>query len=123
MKKKTLTKPEPYFTESSGNIFVDLNINKPEEYQLKARLASLIYDSIDAKGWTQQRTAQALSISQPDVSNIRRGLLDHFSVEKLLHFLALLDRRVTITVSGDKLPAQKIVIRKGTSPDQPMSSR
>ena len=109
MKKKNVAK-KLNFTESSGNIFADLKIDKPEEYQLKARLSSMIYDSIEAKGWTQKHTAQALGISQPDVSNICRGLLDHFSVEKLLHFLALLDRRVTITVSGDKLPAQKIVI-------------
>ena len=111
MKKKNVAK-KLNFTESSGNIFADLNIDKPEEYQLKSRLASMIYDSIEAKGWTQKYTAQTLGISQPDVSNICRGLLDHFSVEKLLHFLALLDRRVIITVSGDKLPVQKILIRK-----------
>ncbi len=121
MKRKTLAR-ESRFTEGSGNIFADLNISNPEEYQLKARLASLIYDSIETKGWTQQRTAQALGVSQPDVSNICRGLLDHFSVEKLLHFLALLDRRVTITVSGDKLPAQKIVICKQTVGNQSSSA-
>ncbi len=103
-------------TESSGNIFADLNIAKPEEYQLKSRLASLIYDSIEAKGWTQQQTAKALGISQPDVSNICNGLLDHFSVEKLLYFLTLLDRRVTINITGDRLPAEKIVIAAKPKP-------
>ena len=103
---------ETLVTESSGNIFKDLGVESPEEYQLKARLASLIYDSIEAKGWTQKRTAEVLSITQPDVSNIRRGLLDHFSVERLLNFLAQLDRRVTITVSSDRgdVPPEVIVI-------------
>jgi predicted XRE-type DNA-binding protein len=117
-----MSKKNPLMIESSGNIFADLNVAKPEEYQLKARLASLIYDSIEAKGWTQHQTAKVLGISQPDVSSICRGLLDHFSAEKLLYFLALLDRRVTISISGDKLPAQKIVIAAKPAPSKPGQS-
>ena len=99
-------------TESSGNIFADLGVENPKEYQLKSRLASMIYDSIKAKGWTQKRSAEVLGITQPDVSNICRGLLDHFSAEKLLNFLAKLEHRVTITVQdvNSKLPAREIVI-------------
>jgi len=100
------------FVESSNNIFADLKIEEPKEYQLKARLASMIYDSIKAKSWTQKHTAEVLGISQPDVSNICRGLLDHFSVEKLLGFLATLEHKVTITIQDQtrQLPPQEIVI-------------
>ena len=100
------------YVELGDNIFADLQVDQPEEYQLKARLASLIYDSTKAKGWTQKRTASVLGISQPDVSNICRGLLDHFSVEKLLTFLAKLDHHVTITVQDEtaELPPQEFVI-------------
>lgn len=103
-------------TESGGNIFADLGIENPKEYQLKSRLASLLYDSIKAKGWTQKRTAEVLGITQPDVSNICRGLLDHFSAEKLLHLLARLEHRVTITVQdvNSELPAREIVIDAGS---------
>ena len=97
-------------TESSGNIFADLKIDNPEEYQLKARLASLIYDSLEVKGWTQKQTAKILEITQPDVSKICRGLLDHFSAEKLLTFLVKLGHEVTVTVRSDALPPQEIVM-------------
>ena len=108
---KTKTKNKGYI-DVSDNIFADLQVDQPEAYQLKARLASMIYDSIEAKGWTQKHTASVLVISQPDVSNICRGLLDHFSAEKLLTFLAHLDNRVTITVKDESqdLPPQEIVI-------------
>ena len=108
---KTKTESKGY-VEVSGNIFADLQVDQPEAYQLKARLASMIYDSIEAKGWTQKHTASVLGITQPDVSNICRGLLDHFSAEKLLTFLARLDNRVTITVKDEskELPPQEIVI-------------
>lgn len=100
------------FVEVSNHIFADLQINQPEEYHLKARLASLIYDSIEQKGWTQKHAAKVLGISQPDVSNICRGLLDHFSAEKLLTFLAKLDYRVTITLKDEStdLSPHEIVI-------------
>ncbi len=100
------------YVEVSNNIFADLQVDHPEAYQLKSRLASLLYDSIEAKGWTQTKTAKVLGITQPDVSNICRGLLDHFSSEKLLTFLAQLDNRVTITVEDESkdLPPQEIVI-------------
>ena len=106
---KTKTKG---YVEVSENIFADLNVDQPEQYQLKARLASLIYDSIEAKGWTQKHTASVLGISQPDVSNICRGQLDHFSAEKLLTFLAQFDKRVTITIENESrdLPPHEIVI-------------
>jgi len=90
-------------TESSGNIFADLGIENPEEYRLKARLASLIYDGIQARGWTQKHAAGVLGITQPEVSNICRGLLDHFSVERLLRLLVELGYRVSITIEADSM--------------------
>lgn len=100
------------YTVGSGNVFKDLGFENPEEELLKARLAALVNRSIEAKGWTQQQTAKVLGIKQPDVSDLTRGILEHFSVERLLSFLSLLDNQVTIKVSNkkDKLPAREIVI-------------
>ncbi len=78
---------ESKVTRSSGNIFADLNIENPEEYQLKARLARLVNNAIKQRGWTQQRSAEVLGIKQPHISDLHRGLLDRFSVEKLIQFL------------------------------------
>jgi predicted XRE-type DNA-binding protein len=97
---------------SSGNIFADMGLPNPEERLLKAKLARLVNRTIQKKNWTQTYTAKVLGITQPDVSDLSRGRLKNFSVERLLYFLSKLDRRVTITVSGegDALPREEIVI-------------
>lgn len=97
-------------TYGSGNVFADLGLPNPEERLVKARLASRIYDVIEARGWTQKHTAEVLGVSQPDVSKITRGQLREFSVSRLISFLAKLNNRVTITLSSDELPTQEIVI-------------
>jgi predicted XRE-type DNA-binding protein len=110
--KKKLTREKIKLTPSSGNIFADLGIENPEEYQLKARLARLINKIVAQRGWTQVETAKALGIKQPHVSELSRGLLDHFSVERLLHFLGQLEHQVTIIVSNNKSAVEKIVLPK-----------
>jgi predicted XRE-type DNA-binding protein len=110
--RRTNEKKKLNYTVGSGNVFADLDLPNPEERLLKARLASLIYDAIEHRGWTQVYTAEVLGISQPDVSDISRGRLKNFSVERLLYFLSKLEHRVTIRVENqkDKLPAKEIVI-------------
>jgi predicted XRE-type DNA-binding protein len=110
--KKTKTKEKIKLILSSGNIFADLGIENPEEYQLKARLARLVNKIVAEHGWTQVETAKALDIKQPHVSELSRGLLDHFSVERLLHFLGQLGHEVMITVSNGKAPIESIVLAK-----------
>jgi predicted XRE-type DNA-binding protein len=108
--KSKKTKEKVKVTPSSGNIFADLGIDNPEDYQLKARLARLINKIVAERGWTQEQTAKALNIKQPHVSELSRGLLDHFSVERLLSFLGQLNHQVTITVSNDKAPVEEIIL-------------
>ena len=101
-------------TRSSGNVFADLGFEDAEEALVKARLASLIYDAVDTAGWTQQQAAEILGLKQSDVSNVLRGRLKNFSLERLLRLLGRLGRQVTITVSSPHLPAEELVLR-GTS--------
>jgi predicted XRE-type DNA-binding protein len=100
------------YTVGSSNVFADLSLPNPEERQLKARIASLIYDVIEERGWTQKHSADVLGITQPDVSKLTRGILKDFSVERLLYFLSRLEHRVTITVQEErkKRPRSEIVI-------------
>jgi predicted XRE-type DNA-binding protein len=98
-------------TRSSGNVFADLDLPNPEELQLKARLTHLITRIIKQRGWTQSQAAKALGIKQPDISELSRGeRLEHYSVERLMHFLSRLEQKVTITVSSPELPREEIVI-------------
>jgi predicted XRE-type DNA-binding protein len=111
MNKKSKTKDLDY-TAGSGNVFADLGLPNPEERLLKARVASLIYDVIEERDWTQKHTAEVLGITQPDVSKLTRGILKDFSVERLLYFLSRLEHRITITVqeTSKKIPRSEIVI-------------
>lgn len=90
-------------TKSSGNVFADMGRPNPETLLLKSRLTQQIERTIDQNGWTQTQAAEILGINQSDVSNLVRGKrLSHYSVEKLLHFLALLGYQVTITIDPAK---------------------
>jgi len=82
----------------SGNVFADLGLPNPEERQVKARLAMAISDAIDARGITQTAAAALVGLKQPDISNILRGRLREYSVERLLRVLNALDQDVTIIV-------------------------
>lgn len=110
-------------TYGSGNVFADIGMSNPEERKLKANLAGMIYSIIEARGWTQKHASEVLGVSQPDVSKITRGRLKDVSVERLLYFLSKLDQRVTITVSGDELPTQEIVVAASALDEKPALSR
>ena len=104
-------KTDEDFTPSSGNVFADLELPNAEELHTKTKLTLLIKRLIRQRGWTQQQAADALGIKQPDVSELSRGQrLEHYSVERLMHFLSRLEQRVTITVSSDELPTEEIVV-------------
>jgi len=93
------TTKTPETTQSSGNVFADMGRPNPETLLLKARLTQQIDRTIDHNGWTQTQAAEMLGINQSDVSNLVRGKrLSHYSLEKLLHFLAVLGYHVTLTI-------------------------
>ncbi len=85
-------------TKSSGNVFEDLGIPEPDKYLAKASLAFQINSIIEGKGLKQSEAGEILGIDQPKVSALSRGLLDDFSIERLIDFLNKLDRDVEIVV-------------------------
>ncbi|MBA4158614.1 MAG: XRE family transcriptional regulator [Gemmatimonadetes bacterium] len=84
--------------ESSGNVFADLELPDPEERLAKAILSRQIDKEIQARGMTQAQAAELLGITQPDVSNIVRGRLSGWSLERLTRLLNRLSWDVEITV-------------------------
>ncbi|MBI4465083.1 MAG: XRE family transcriptional regulator [Acidobacteria bacterium] len=90
--------PKREYTVSSGNVFADLQLPKPDEYLAKAELAARIIQEIERQRLTQSEAANILGIDQPKVSALRQGKLSGFSIERLLRFLLLLGRDIEITV-------------------------
>ena len=86
------------YTVSSGNVFADLELPKPDELLAKAELAAKIIQEIESQRLTQSQAASILGIDQPKVSALKQGKLSGFSVERLMRFLLLLGRDIEITV-------------------------
>lgn len=86
------------FELGSGNVFKDLGLKNPEERLAKAQLASQIMFILDDRGLTQTAAARILGIAQPKVSNIYRGNLGEFSIERLMRLLNRLHHDVRIVV-------------------------
>lgn len=84
--------------ESSGNVFEDLGLPNADERLAKALLSREIARIIDERGLTQTAAADLLGAAQPDISNIIRGRLSGFALERLTRYLNALGRDVEIRV-------------------------
>lgn len=84
--------------ESGGNVFADLGLPDPEERLAKAMLSRRIARELEARALSQVQAAVLLGIKQPDVSNIVRGRLSGWSLERLTRLLNRLGQDVEITV-------------------------
>jgi predicted XRE-type DNA-binding protein len=84
--------------DSSGNVFEDLGLPNPEERLAKAELARVVRAVIKERGLTQVQAAQILGVAQPDVSDLVRGRLSRFSMERLERFLNAFDLEIRIQI-------------------------
>ena len=100
--------------EGSGNVFADLELPEAEELLAKAELASRISRIIKGRHLTQIEAATVLDTTQPNVSNLLRGKIDGFSMERLIRFLNALDRDVEIVIK--RRPRSRAVARTRVAP-------
>ncbi len=105
MKKKKID-----YEISSGNVFADLGLPNSEELLAKTELASQINDLIKEKKLTQVAAGKLLGIDQPKVSDLSKGKLSGFSLERLFKFLNLLGQDITIKISKTKPRRQANVV-------------
>ena len=86
------------YAEGSGNIYEDLGFPDAEERLAKAKLAMRIENIIEKRKLKQIKAAEILGINQPKISALMNGRLSGFSIERLIHYLNLLDQDVEIVV-------------------------
>ena len=86
------------YTEGSGNIYQDLGFEDAAERLAKARLAMRIEEIIEKRKLKQREAAEILGINQPKISALMNGRLSGFSIERLIHYLNLLNQDVEIIV-------------------------
>lgn len=102
MSNKTEKIKKASYTESSGNVYKDLGFSNAEERLAKARLAMRIEKIIKTRQLTQAQAAKLLKINQPKVSDLVNGRLAGYSIERLIHFLTLLNQDVEIVIKSKR---------------------
>jgi predicted XRE-type DNA-binding protein len=81
---------ERQISYGSDNVFEDLGFEAEEAANLKVR-ADLMLDLrqyIQAQGWTQAEAATFFGETQPRISNLLKGEISRFSIDKLINMLA-----------------------------------
>lgn len=84
--------------QSSGNVFEDLELLDADELFLKASLGFEVFQIIRKRKLTQAEAAEILGVQQPEISRLKRGKFNHYSVERLMTFLTRLNRDIEIRI-------------------------
>lgn len=96
--------------ESSGDVFADLDIQLDEKDKLKNAIALEITRLIEDRKLTQKDVSVLLKTDQAKVSQITRGRLNGFSVDRLLTFLVALGLNVDIHLTENKNHQGKVTV-------------
>ena len=85
-----------------NNVFEDVGFGKAEAANLKIRADLLLdlRDYIHARGWTQAEAAAFFGETQPRISNLLKGEINRFSIDKLVTMLARAGMRVRLETEG-----------------------
>ncbi len=94
--KSTIT---PEIEAGSGNVFDDLALPNAEERLAKALLARTIQQVIVRRGWSQAKAAKEIGMAASDISDIVRGKLGKFSLDRLESIILDLRMDIHIRVS------------------------
>jgi len=92
----------------SGNVFADIGLPNPEEALAKAEIARQVNRVVATRGLTQVQAGELLGIAQPRVSDLARGRLGKFSLERLLQFARLAGIDVEIRMKPSSKPGLKV---------------
>ena len=88
--------------QGKDNVFEDLGFDADEAANLKIR-ADLMLDIrhyIQERGWTQAEAATFFGETQPRISNLMKGEISRFSIDKLINMLARAGLRVRFEVKA-----------------------
>lgn len=97
---------------SSGNVFADLGLPDAPELLAKADLAIEIGRVLDERGLSQSEAARLLRTSQPRISDLRRGRLEGFTLDRLVRFLNALDQDVEMRIRPKQAQDARLVVAR-----------
>ena len=100
--------------KGSGNVFADVGLPHPEEALAKAEIARQVNLVLAGRGLSQVKAAAILGIPQPRVSDLVRGRLQKFSLEKLLDFAKRVGIDVEIRMKPSRQPRLKVLVARAS---------
>jgi predicted XRE-type DNA-binding protein len=89
------------FERSSGNVFTDLGLPRPEDRLIKSNLTALITKEISQRSLTQSEVGELVGLDQADVSRLLRGRVNRFSIERLFEILNRLGYTVELRITHE----------------------
>jgi len=105
---------DEYVEESSGNLWADVGHADAAELHARSQLMYHVTELLRERKLTQVAAAELLGTTQPVVSDLMRGKLSKFSIERLFSFLEALGHDVEIVVRQRK-PMKRISVRRVTT--------
>jgi len=92
--------------ETKGSVFDDLGFDPAKAANLKIRAALMraIENELDKKNLTQSKAAKVLEVSQPRISDLRRGKINLFTIDVLVNMLTKLGKPVSLVID-DRIAA------------------
>ena len=87
-------------TPADGNVFADIGF-PPEEAEnllIRCDLMLDIEEIIEERGLKQKAAARLFGVSQPRISDLKRGKMDAFTIDALVNMLAHAGFRVDVSV-------------------------
>ena len=83
------------------SVYAELGFPDADEMLVKAQLVVKIAEILRKRGWSQQRAAKVLGLTQPKLSKMLRGQFRGISEIKMMECLVRLGREVKIVVGPE----------------------
>lgn len=91
---------------TKGSVFDDLGFEPAQAANLKIRAALMraVEEELDKLNLTQTKAAKLLGVTQPRISDLRRGKMELFTIDVLVNMLTKLGKPVSLVID-DRIAA------------------
>lgn len=101
-----------HVTPADGNVFADLGFEPEEAENLHVRstLMIQIIRIMRDRGLKQKQAAVLFGVSQPRISDLKRGKIDEFTIDSLVNMLGHAGIRIDVSFRQIEEPARAAAV-------------
>ncbi len=67
-----------------------------QNLKIRAELMNLLHEFIEAEGLGQKKAAEVFGVHQPRISDLMRGKINKFTIDRLVNMLARIGKTVKV---------------------------